>query len=178
MALRSLARRHHTSMPRPPSPTPTRLTLQVAPRLLSEPGVGPEIAARLLIVAGDDPHRLRSDAALDALCGGSPVEASSGQTIRYRLNRGGDRQGNDALWTVANNRMIHHAETRDYGALAFSSTAGDGLAPLTSDVERLDARAIASVSTSADIRSLGMAGSARPRLPCGDSQPRRDHARI
>lgn len=91
-----------------------RLTRQAAPRLLAQPGIGPETAARLLIVAGDNPGRLRSDAALAALCGASPVEASSGQTIRYRLNRGGDRQGNNALWTIANNRMIHHPETRDY----------------------------------------------------------------
>jgi transposase len=65
-------------------------------------------------VTGDNSHRLRSDAALAALCGASPVEASTGQTIRYRLDRGGDRQGNNALWTIANNRMIHHAETRAY----------------------------------------------------------------
>lgn len=93
-----------------------RLTRKAAPRLLAEPGIGPETAARLLIVAGDNPQRLRSDAALAALCGASPVEASSGQTIRYRLNRGGDRQGNNALWTIATNRMIHHPETRAYAA--------------------------------------------------------------
>ena len=93
-----------------------RLTRRAAPRLLAQPGIGPETAARLLIVAGDNPERLLSDAALAALCGASPVEASSGQTVRYRLNRGGDRQGNNALWTIANNRMIHHAETRAYVA--------------------------------------------------------------
>ena len=62
------------------------------------------------------PQRLRSDAALAALCGASPVEASSGKTKRHRLNRGGDRQGNNALWTIANNRLIHHPETRAYAA--------------------------------------------------------------
>jgi len=90
------------------------LTKTAAPRLLAELGVGPETAARLLIVAGDNPDRLRSDAALAALCGASPVEASSGKTQRHRLNRGGDRQGNNALWTIANNRMIHDPETRAY----------------------------------------------------------------
>jgi transposase len=90
------------------------LTSLAAPRLLNEPGIGPETAAKLLIVAGDNPDRLRSDAALAALCGASPVEASSGKTRRHRLNRGGDRQGNCALWTIATNRMLHHPETRDY----------------------------------------------------------------
>jgi transposase len=91
-----------------------RLTAQAAPRLLAQPGIGPETAARLLIVAGDHPERLRSESALAALCGASPVEASSGKTRRHRHNRGGDRQGNCALWTIANNRMLHHDETRAY----------------------------------------------------------------
>jgi len=115
-ALRSLARRHQaldTEIAELDVDI-LRLTRRAAPRLLAQPGIGPETAARLLIVAGDNPDRLRSDAALAALCGASPVEASSGQTTRYRLNRGGDRQGNNALWTIANNRMIHHPETRDY----------------------------------------------------------------
>ena len=90
------------------------LIAQAAPRLLKQPGIGPEIAARMLLVAGDNPTRLRSDAALAALCGASPIEASSGKTIRHRLNRGGDRQGNSALWLIATNRMIHHPETREY----------------------------------------------------------------
>lgn len=92
------------------------LTAQAAPRLLAQPGIGPETAAKLLIVAGDNPGRLRSDSALAALCGASPVEASSGKTRRHRLNRGGDRQGNTALWTIATNRMLHHEETRAYVA--------------------------------------------------------------
>ncbi len=92
------------------------LTRAAAPRLLAEAGVGPDTAAKLLVLASDSPDRLRSDAALAALCGASPVEASSGKTRRHRLNRGGDRQGNNALWTIANNRMIHHPETRAYAA--------------------------------------------------------------
>ena len=92
------------------------LTQQGAPRLLAEPGVGPGCAARLLVAAGDNPTRLRSDAAFAALCGASPVEASSGTVLRHRLNRGGDRQANNALWTVAVNRLRHHPETRAYAA--------------------------------------------------------------
>lgn len=114
-----------------------RLTQQAAPRLLTEHGVGPETAARLLIVAGDNPDRLRSDAALAALCGASPVEASSGQTVRHRLNRGGDRQGNNALWTIANTRMIHHPETRAYVA----KRTADG--KTTKEIRRLIMRALA-----------------------------------
>jgi transposase len=87
-----------------------------APRLLGEAGVGPETAAKLLILVSDNPDRVHSDAALAALCGASPVEASSGKTRRHRLNRGGDRQGNNALWTIANNRLIHDPETRAYAA--------------------------------------------------------------
>ena len=92
----------------------SELTAQAAPRLLKQPGIGPEIAARMLLVAGDNPTRLRNDSALAALCGASPIEASSGKTTRHRLNRGGDRKANSALWLIANNRMIHRAQTRDY----------------------------------------------------------------
>ena len=85
-----------------------------APRLLAEPGVGPDTAGKLLVIASDNVDRLRSDAAFAALCGVSPIEASSGKTRRHRLNKGGDRQGNNALWTIANNRLIHDPETRAY----------------------------------------------------------------
>jgi transposase len=117
-ALRSLARRHQTldAEIAELDAILAELTARAAPRLLKQSGIGPEIAARMLLVAGDDPTRLRNDAALTALCGASPIEASSGKTTRHRLNRGGDRQGNSALWLVANNRMIHHAQTRDYVA--------------------------------------------------------------
>lgn len=78
--------------------------------------VGVHTAAQLLITAGDNPDRLASEAAFAALCGTSPVEASSGKTTRLRLNRGGDRQANTALWTIANTRLIHEPRTRAYGA--------------------------------------------------------------
>ncbi len=115
-ALRSLARRHQDldAEIAELDQLLAQLTTQAAPRLLEQPGVGPEIAARMLLVAGDNPTRLRNDAALAALCGASPIEASSGKTTRHRLNRGGDRQGNSALWLIANNRMIHHPQTRAY----------------------------------------------------------------
>ena len=78
-----------------------RLTKKTAPRLLARFGVGPQTAAALLITAGDNPTRLHSEAALAALCGTSPLQASSGKVHRHRLNRGGDRQANNALWTIA-----------------------------------------------------------------------------
>jgi transposase len=67
-----------------------------------------------LITAGDNPQRVRSEAAWSMLCGVSPVPASSGRTDRHRLNRGGDRQANRALYVIAINRMRVDAATREY----------------------------------------------------------------
>jgi len=92
------------------------LVALAAPRLLAEHSVGRETAAKLVTLAGDNPDRLRSHSALAALCGASPVEASSGKTVRHRLNRGGDRQANNALYTIAMVRMQHHPETKAYVA--------------------------------------------------------------
>lgn len=91
-----------------------RLTLQRAPALRARFGVGPHTAAALLIAAGDDPHRMRSEAAFAALCGASPVPASSGLRTRHRLNRGGDRQANCALYRIVLTRLSHHAPTKAY----------------------------------------------------------------
>ena len=70
-----------------------RLARTAAPRLLARRGVGADVAGALLVVAGDNPERLRSEAAFSMLCGASPLPASSGRTVRHRLNRGGDRAG-------------------------------------------------------------------------------------
>lgn len=88
----------------------------IAPELLARPGIGIHTATQLLMTAGGNPERLRNDAAFAALCGVSPVQASSGQTHRHRLSRGGDRAANNALWTIANNRMIHDERTREFAA--------------------------------------------------------------
>jgi transposase len=91
-----------------------QLTLKHARRLRERFGVGPQTAAVLVAVAGDNPERLKSDAALAALCGASPLQASSGKTVRHRLNRGGDRAANNALWTIAMVRMRSDPRTRAY----------------------------------------------------------------
>ena len=92
------------------------LTGQHAKRLRQQFGVGPHTAAVLIAVAGDNPERLRSEAALAALCGASPLQASSGKTTRHRLNRGGDRSANNALWTIAMVRMRSDPRTPAYVA--------------------------------------------------------------
>jgi transposase len=85
----------------------------LAPRLLDEPGVGPIVAAQL-IVAWSHHGRLRSEAAFARLAGVAPIPASSGQTTRHRLSRGGDRQLNRALHTVILHRRQHDPTTKDY----------------------------------------------------------------
>jgi transposase len=83
----------------------TRAVNQHTAKLLTRPGVGPDCAAALLITAGDNPERLGSEASYAALCGASPVQVSSGKTARLRLNRGGDRQANAALYHIALSRL-------------------------------------------------------------------------
>jgi transposase len=90
----------------------TTTVRRTAPRLLERHSVGVQTAAQLLITAGDNPDRLHSEAAFAAVCGASPVQASSGKTIRHRLHRGGDRAANSALWTIANNRLMHDPRSR------------------------------------------------------------------
>ena len=85
----------------------------LAPRLLEEPGVGPIVAAQLLI-AWSHPGRVRSEAAFARLAGVAPIPASSGKTTRHRLSRGGDRQLNRALHTVVLHRRQHDPQTKDY----------------------------------------------------------------
>jgi len=91
-----------------------QLTTQAAPDLTSAFAVGPDTAAEMLIVAGDNPDRIRSEPAFARLCGVAPVPASSGMTIRHRLNRGGHRQANAALYRVVIVRMQHHQPTKAY----------------------------------------------------------------
>jgi transposase len=86
------------------------------PALLAAHGVGPDTGAQLIVTAGTNPDRLRSEAAFAALCGTAPVPASSGKITRHRLSRGGDRAANKALHRIALVRMRSHGPTRDYVA--------------------------------------------------------------
>ncbi len=90
------------------------LVAQAAPDLLALHGVGPDVAGQLLVTAGANPDRLTSEAAFAALCGVAPVPASSGRTTRHRLNRGGDRQANAALYRIVLCRLRWDARTRAY----------------------------------------------------------------
>jgi transposase len=92
----------------------TVLVKRARPDLLAVRGVGVETAAQLLSTCGDNPDRLHSEGAFASLCGVSPVPASSGKTKRHRLNRGGDRQANRALYVIALSRMASCPRTRAY----------------------------------------------------------------
>ncbi len=95
----------------------TRLGLlidQTAPSLLELYGVGLDTAASLLVTAGDNPDRLHSEASWAHLCGVTPIPASSGKTTRHRLNRGGDRHANTALYRIVLTRMSSDPRTKAY----------------------------------------------------------------
>jgi transposase len=115
-ALRRLARRHQlmdeeiNELDAQIAP----LVRDAAPDLLALYGIGPETAGQLLVTAGDNPERMRSEAAFAHLAGVAPVPASSGRTHRHRLNRGGDRAANNALHTIVLVRMRHDERTRTY----------------------------------------------------------------
>lgn len=90
------------------------LTARAAPDLLALKGVGPDVAGQLLATTGDNPERLRSEAAFAHLCGAAPIPASTGRKHRHRLNRGGDRGANHALHTIVLSRMRWDPRTRAY----------------------------------------------------------------
>jgi transposase len=90
------------------------LVSATAPELLGLFGVGPDTAATLLVAAGDNPGRLRSEAAWAHLCGVAPIQASSGKVTRHRLDRGGNRHANAALFRIVLVRMAHDPDTRAY----------------------------------------------------------------
>ena len=117
-ALRRLARRHQhlTEEIHDADTDLTGLVTAAAPRLLALQGVGIDVAGQLLATAGDNPNRLRSEAAFAHLCGVAPIPASSGRTHRHRLNRGGDRAANNALHTIVLCRLRHDPRTHAYAA--------------------------------------------------------------
>jgi transposase len=92
----------------------TKLVTTCAPKMLELFGVGIDTTATLLVTAGDNPERLRSEAAWAHLCGVAPIEASSGKVTRHRLDRGGDRNANQALWRIVMTRLACDPRTREY----------------------------------------------------------------
>jgi transposase len=116
LALRRLARRcQHLALEIREADVDLELILRdAAPVLLDQFGVGPVTAAALLIAAGDNPERIHSEQAFAMLCGAAPISASSGRTDRHRLNRGGNRQANQALHTIAVSRWDKDPRTKAY----------------------------------------------------------------
>ena len=90
------------------------LVQATAPELLNLFGVGVHAASLLLVAAGDNPGRIRNEAAWAHLCGVAPIPASSGKVTRHRLNRGGDRQANHALFRIAMVRARYDVRTKAY----------------------------------------------------------------
>ncbi len=115
-ALRSIARRHAVLSEEihELDCQLKRLVTETAPSLVAVHGVGVDTAATLLVAVGQDPRRLKSEAAFAHLCGVAPVPASSGKVVRYRLNRRGNRDANRALHVVAAERMSRDERTRAY----------------------------------------------------------------
>ncbi len=93
-----------------------RLVAEAAPDMLALLGVSTDHAATLLVAAGDNPRRLKSEASFASLCGASPIEASSGKIVRHRLNRGGNKDANRALHLICVVRMRYDERTRRYVA--------------------------------------------------------------
>jgi transposase len=138
-AMRSLARRYQTLTVELEELRAQLdvLTARANPGLRGAVGVGVDVASIVLVAAGDNPDRLTSDAAFAALCGASPVEASSGRIVRHRLNRGGNRQANHALWRIAMVRLTCDPRTQHYA----QRRSAEGKTPR--DIMRCLKRAIA-----------------------------------
>ena len=90
------------------------LVAETAPELNAIDGVGTDVASALLVAAGDNPERLKNESTFAKLCGVSPLDASSGKQERHRLNRGGNRQANSALWHIVFTRMVNDPRTQNY----------------------------------------------------------------
>ena len=154
-ALRSVARRYHylSEEIAELDAQLCRLVAETAPELTSLPGVGTDHAAALLVVAGDNPERVGSEASFASLCGVSPVEASSGKVVRHRLNRGGNRDANRALHLICVVRMRVEERTRAY--VVRRTAEGKSRREIMRCLKRYVAREVYRVLTS----SVGRVGS-------------------
>ena len=116
LALKTLSRRHQDLSEEMADLTKLldELTKEANPALRAAKGVGVDVASTQLLAEGSNSERLRNESAFAAMCGVSPILASSGQTNRHRLNRSGNRQANNALWRIATVRMTCDEETTSY----------------------------------------------------------------
>lgn len=146
-ALRSLARRHQHISEEVALLDGQILELckQTNRALLGAQCVGSETAAALLIAAGDNPTRMHSEAAFAALCGTSPIKASSGHIVRHRLNRGGNRQANEAIYHIVKVRMSKDPETKAY--LQRRTAEGKTKAEIMRSLKRYVAREVYNLIT-------------------------------
>jgi|BarGraNGADG00212_1021973.scaffolds.fasta_scaffold30396_1 transposase len=155
-ALRSLARRHQslTTEMADLAASLDELTALANPALRAAKGVGPDVAAILLVAAGDNPERLSSEAGFAALCGASPVEASSGKVSRHRLNRSGNRQANHALWVVAMTRLNSDPATKAY--MVRRTAEGKTRREIVRCLKRYIAREMFQLLTNPELVPVGM----------------------
>jgi transposase len=134
-----------------------RLVTEAAPELVAVEGVGIDTAASLLIAAGDNPERLKNEAAFAQLCGAAPIPASSGKNVRHRLNRHGNRDANRALYVIAVCRMSRDKRTRSY--VAKRTAEGKSKKEIIRCLKRYIAREIYRILTSL---SLPRSSNSRP----------------
>ena len=148
VALRALARRHAalTQEIAELDALIEPLVAAVNPALLDLNGVGADTAGQLLVTAGENTDRLRSEAAFAMLCGAAPIPASSGKTHRHRLNRGGDRQANAALYRIVLCRLRWEPRTQAY--MRRRTSQGLSKKDIIRCLKRLTAREIYYVLTS------------------------------
>jgi transposase len=144
-----------------------RLVAEAAPELVSLPGIGTENAATLLIVAGDNPWRLRSEASFASLCGVAPIEASSGKVVRHRLNRGGNREANRALYMTCLARMRRDGRTQEY--VARRTQEGKSKREIIRCLKRYVAREVYRVLVSCGPRSLPTSPKEEDQIGAGDN---------
>jgi transposase len=138
-----------------------------APELVSLPGIGTDNAATLLVVADDTPQRLRSEASFASLCGVSPIEASSGKVVRHRLNRGGNREANRALYMVCLARMRRDQRTQEY--VARRTAEGKSKREIIRCLKRYIAREVYRVLVSYDARSSPIGPNDEAHIAAGSS---------
>ena len=168
-ALRSVARRHEVLSEEIAELEAhlDRLVAQAAPELLSLPGIGTDNAATLLIVAGDNPKRLGSEASFASLCGVAPIEASSGKVVRHRLNRGGNREANRALYMICLSRMRRDQRTQEY--VARRTAEGKSKREIIRCLKRYMAREVYRVLTSCGALSSPTSPKEEAQIGAGNS---------